>query len=711
VIAGLFCTCYLCKRTWPPGRRLNIIRGHWRRTIAVVVPIALGLLVAAGIGTARQAGHARPSDKPRHSKDPPKAIKHDESPPLRSLASKPPKGRNDHQERKIPVPLGSDGADPVKQSSLVQTSAPTPGVNFDGISAVDSLPPDPNGAVGPNNYVQIVNQSFAVYGKTGVKLYGPVTTNTVFSGFGGDCEDNNDGDATVVYDRAADRWVISQFSVSGLSYFQCVAVSQTGDPTGAYWRYAFEYNDFPDYPKLGVWPDAYYVTFNLFDFAFIGPEVCAYDRTRMLLGLSATQQCFILDAQYGGMLPSDLDGVTVPPVGAPNYLLNFDTNVLDLWKFHVDWVTPANTTLSGPTVLPVANFSPACGGGACILQPKVNGSVMKLDSLGDRLMYRLAYRNFGDHESLVVNHAVAATVSGNSTVGIRWYELRNTPASASGTPSVFQQGTFAPDKKYRWMGSVAMSGTGDIALGYSRSSANSGDYPSIAYTGRLAADPLGVMTQGETVLKAGNGSQTDYERWGDYSSMSVDPSDDCTFWYTNEYLPNTDSFNWKTRVGSFRLPGCSGGGGGGGGGALTNGDFETGTLDPWSAAGKPLPKIVTSPVHGGSKAAQLGSTSPKQGDSTLTQTVDVPIGLPHLRFFYWPKCKGNPAKDQIQMQIRSTGGSTLETVLNLCQNLGSWQSVDVDMSAYVGQTVVLYFNNHDKTGKTVYFVLDDVSLS
>jgi hypothetical protein len=223
----------------------------------VLVPIVLGLLLAAGIGTARQGTHVRTAAKPRPSQDPPNAIKHDESPPLRSLASKPDKGRNDHQERKIPVPPGSDGPDTVRQSSVVQTSAPTPGANFNGIAAVNSLPPDANGAAGPNNYVQIVNQSFAVYSKTGVVQYGPVTTNTLFSGFGGDCETYDDGDATVVYDRAADRWVISQFAVSGSSYYQCVAVSKTGDPTGAYWRYAFQYNDFPDYPKLGVWPDAY----------------------------------------------------------------------------------------------------------------------------------------------------------------------------------------------------------------------------------------------------------------------------------------------------------------------------------------------------------------------------------------------------------------------------------------------------------------------
>jgi hypothetical protein len=523
----------------------------------VLVPIVLGLLVAAGIGTARQGSHsvANGKPKPRHSPDPPQAVKHDESPPIHYLRSKPPKGRNDHQERKIPVPLGSTGADPVRQSSPVQTSSPTPGSSFNGISAVDSLPPDPNGAVGPNNYVQIVNESFAVYSKTGVKQYGPVTTNTLFTGFGGDCETYNDGDATVVYDRAADRWVISQFAVSGSNYYQCVAVSTTADPTGSYYRYAFQYDSFPDYPKLGVWPDAYYETFNLFDFSFIGPEVCAYDRASMLSGLPATQQCFILDAQYGGMLPSDVDSATPPPTGAPNYLLNFNTNSLDLWKFHVDWTTPANTTLTGPTAISVANFAPACGGGACIQQPQSSPYVGTLDSLGDRLMYRLAYRNFGDHESLVVNHSINA----GNRVGIRWYELRNTPASALGTPSVFQQGTYAPDStEYRWMGSIAMSGTGDIALGYSRSSAASGDYPSVAYTGRLAGDAPGVMTQGETVLKAGQGSQEFYDRWGDYSSMSVDPTDDCTFWYTGEYLPSTDSFNWSTRIGSFKLPGCGG---------------------------------------------------------------------------------------------------------------------------------------------------------
>jgi hypothetical protein len=229
--------------------------------------------------------------------------------------------------------------------------------------------------------------------------------------------------------------------------------------------------------------------------------------------------------------------------------MNFGTNSLNLWKFHVDFATPANSTFTGPTNIPVAAFTAACaGGGTCIPQPSTKN---KLDSLADRLMYRLAYRNFGTHESLVVTHSV--TVSGgkrSSTTGVRWYELR----SPNGTPTVFQQGTYAPDSDSRWMGSIAMDKLGDMALGYSVSSGST--FPSIRYTGRLATDPLGTM-EAETSIKAGAGSQTgSLHRWGDYSSMSVDPVDDCTFWYTTEYLQTTGSFNWSTQIASFKFTGC-----------------------------------------------------------------------------------------------------------------------------------------------------------
>jgi hypothetical protein len=263
----------------------------------------------------------------------------------------------------------------------------------------------------------------------------------------------------------------------------------------------------------------------------------------MQAGVAATQQCFTLGVQYGGDLPSDLDGKTLPPAGSPNYILEFGTNALSMWKFHVDWTTPANTTLTGPVTIPVAAFSMACNGGTCI--PQV-GTTQQLDSLADRVMYRLAYRNFGDHESLVVNHSVTA----GSSAGVRWYEIR----SPGGTPTVYQQGTYAPDSNYRWMGSIAMDKAGDVGLGYSISSASI--HPGIRYTGRQATDPLNTL-QAESVVFDGAGSQTGgLSRWGDYSSISVDPVDDCTFWYTTEYIPGNGSFNWHTRIVSFKFPSC-----------------------------------------------------------------------------------------------------------------------------------------------------------
>jgi hypothetical protein len=270
----------------------------------------------------------------------------------------------------------------------------------------------------------------------------------------------------------------------------------------------------------------------------------------MLAGAAATQVCFQQSSSVGSLLPSDLDGTIAPPAGEPDFFMNFGSNSLNLWKFHVDFVTPANSTFTGPTTLPVAAFTAACsGGGTCIPQPNTSN---QLDSLADRLMYRLAYRRFSDgHESLVVNHSV--TVSGSrrkSVTGVRWYEVRN----PNGTPAVFQQGTFSPNTNSRWMGSIAMDKFGDIALGYSESSSSL--FPSIAYTGRVPADTLGTM-EAENLAFQGSGSQTgSLHRWGDYSSMSVDPVDDCSFWFTTEYLAVTGSFNWSTRILSFKFPGC-----------------------------------------------------------------------------------------------------------------------------------------------------------
>ena len=439
--------------------------------------------------------------------------------------------------------------------------AATPGLGFDGVGngftgpqgtfTVQSAPPDTTGAIGRTQYVQWINSSFAVFNKsTGAVVYGPVAGNTLFAGFGGVCETRNDGDPIVQYDKAADRWIMTQFAVPpGGPFMQCIAVSQTSDATGGYNRYAFQYSGFNDYPKMGVWPDAYYITFNMFNAAgtaFLGAQVCAYNRAAMLAGSLATQQCKQLSSAFGGLLAADLDGSTPPPTGSPNYILNGGTNNLNLWKFHVDWNTPANTTLTGPISIPVTAFNTACGGGTCIPQP---GTTQQLDSLADRLMYRLAYRNFGDHESLVVTHSVTA---GTTASGLRWYEIRN----PNGTPAVFQQSSYSPDTASRWMGSIAMDKLGNIAIGYNVSSSTI--KPSLRYSTRLATDPINTLSN-ETSIVVGGGSQlATLSRWGDYTTMTVDPVDDCTFWYTGEYLKTNGTFNWSTRITSFKMPNCGG---------------------------------------------------------------------------------------------------------------------------------------------------------
>jgi uncharacterized repeat protein (TIGR01451 family) len=511
-------------------------------------------------------------------------VHHDVSRPLRELAKTAPAQAADQREaepiRVIPVPVGMKPAgdpDPVLQRTTANSPtllAPTPGLNFEGLGTglpgfiIAGAPPDTNGAVGLTQYVQWVNLSFAVFDKTtGTMTLGPLAGNSLWQGFGGNCETNNDGDPIVLYDKLADRWVFSQFSVrtpgvpNGLGPFlQCVAVSTTSDATGTYNRYSFQYSAFDDYPKMGVWPDAYYVTFNMFappSFAFVGSDVCAYDRTAMLAGQAATQICFQQGSSIGGLLPSDVDGHIPPPAGSPNFMVFFGANVLNLFKFHVDFATPANSTFTGPTVIPVAPFTPLCNGGrGCVPQPAPpTGVAASLDSLADRLMYRLAYRNFGDHESLVVNHSVAVGATASSGGGVRWYEIQN----PNGSPTVAQQSTFAPDANFRWMGSIAMDQIGDMALGYSVSSTST--FPSVALTARAPGDPASTMGA-ETIIIAGTGSQTtDFfgnplTRWGDYSAMQVDPGDDCTFWYTTEYLKNSGIFNWNTRIATFKFAGC-----------------------------------------------------------------------------------------------------------------------------------------------------------
>jgi hypothetical protein len=594
-----------------------------------------GLAVLTAVVTAvamlSTPAHAAPhasSAKPRPSADSGPAVHHDTSGPLRSMRPKVPRASRriePDQEPRLPHPPAARIPDPVRQRAGGASPAVATSSNFDGVGqgftgpqgsySVTGVPPDPNASVGSTQIVEIVNTAYAVFSKTGSVVYGPVNSNTLWSGFGGSCESTNDGDATVRWDSLAGRWVVTQFanasSASG-PYYECVAVSTGADATGSYNRYSYQFSSFPDYPKISVWPDAYYVTYNLFNTAgsFIGAEACAMNRANMLSGSAATQQCFTTSSSYGGLLAGDVDGSTAPPAGEPELLTALGTTNTSLayWKFHVDWTTPANSTFSSPSSLTVASYTTACGtSGTCIPQ---SGTTQQLDSLSDRIMYRLAYRNFGDHESFVTTHSVTA----GSSVGARWYELR----LSGGNPTVYQQGTYAPDSTYRWMGSIAMDKVGNIALGYSQSS--SSVHPSIRFTGRAPADALGTMTQAETTVITGAGSQTSYSRWGDYTSMAVDPTDGCTFWYNNEYEPANGNFNWHTRLASFTLPGC---------GSTTGNDFsisDSPTSGTVTAGGSTTTTVSTAVTSGSAQTVNLAASGLPSGATASFNPTSVTAG-------------------------------------------------------------------------------------
>lgn len=407
--------------------------------------------------------------------------------------------------------------------------------------------------------MQWVNVSYAVFNKTtGAIIAGPIAGNAFWSGFGGPCQTSNSGDIIAQWDKVAHRWLMTQ-NVFSSPYMTCVAISTTSDATGSYFRFAFPQPGFPDYPKWGIWPDAYYQSQNNFGSSgstFVGAYACAYERAKMLVGDSTAKQiCFQASTFDDSLLPADLDSAgTLPPAGQSEvYLGSIDNGTPNVYEysFHADFTTPSNSTFTGDggtmPVSGVASFGLLCGGfSACVQQPSP-GEL--LDSLGDRLMYRLAYRNVGtDHQTWLVSHSVTAGSSG----GMRWYEFRAPETSTS--LSTFQQGTFAPDSNYRWMGSIAMDSAQDIALGYSVSSLSV--FPSIRYTGRVPGDPTGTM-ESEAQIVAGTGSQiSTSNRWGDYTSMALDAADDCTFWYTAEYYTTTASFDWSTRLASFKFPSC-----------------------------------------------------------------------------------------------------------------------------------------------------------
>ena len=460
----------------------------------------------------------------------------------------------------------------VEQTAQGKRPAIVVGASFDGLGEGFTSPGGGGGrggidislAVGPDHIFEILNGTTAIFTKKGKKypttgklLYGAAPNNTVFADFGVRCRATNNSDTVVRYDQLADRWLIV-LPVFQPPYAMCYAVSATPDPLGQYYRYEFQRPLFPDYPRPAVWPDGYYnptsTSDNMLPEVITQKHECIADRNRMLQGLPATEQCVVID---GGvfMLNADVDGKRLPPAGAPNIMMStggtqllkvFEDDGIYFYKVHVDWNDPAKTSVSAPQKVAVAPYHYLCDGqlSNCVSQP---GTERRLDSQGDKLIQRLVYRNFGDHESILAEHSVATAAHGG---GVRWYEFR---LDKQRDPVLYQQSTYAPDKFYRWLGSMGMDRKGNIGIGYSF-----GGDPNFAgqrFAARLAKDPKGQLGFHESVLAEGAASQTGSLRWEDYTNVALDPSDDCTFWFVGNYL-KSGAASSTTRIGSFMVPGC-----------------------------------------------------------------------------------------------------------------------------------------------------------
>ena len=678
--------------------------------------------------------------------------------------------RDANENPKVPY-RHVDSFDPVVQNAYFSgfgpqgPNIPLPIRTFDGIPfpgvGCNCAPPDTNGAVGLTQYVQIVNEGYQVFDKaTGNSVLGPNSISSIWSGFGGVCQSGGKGDPVMLYDHLANRWLISQFAGSGSAVTdECVAISTTSDATGSYYRYGFHLGtNFFDYPHLSVWPDAYYMSMNVFNATgttYLGPQPFAFDRAKMLAGQPATFVSPVgpLGGSVDPFLPADLDGSRLPPTGAPNTFVGFpgqaSNPIYTAYHFHVDFVTPANSTFTTFANPPAAGFTALCPTSrACVPQNGVTSSNY-LDGIGDRLMFRLAYRNFGDHESVVGTYSV----SSGGVAGLRWFELRNV---TSGPVTVYQQSTYQPDTTWRWMASAAMDGQGNLAIGFSASS--SSIHPQLRYAGRLATDPLNTWAQGEAHLYDGPGSQTGSgNRWGDYSSLTIDPVDDATFWYTNEYYSSTTSYNWRTRIGSFKL--------------ATGNSTPTPTPTPTAtpiATATPTPTVSPTPTPGPtatptSTPAPTATPTPSQTELIVNgglegsispwvmsgsgafytnngnyphggtgyiyfgvnnnvsgqtyQTVTIPsTATGNLTF--WFNCSSNEgvttAYDFLYVEVRNTSGTLLQTLATYSNRnkttAGNYSQKSFSLAAYRGQTIRLQFRSTTDYSLSTTFRIDDVSL-
>lgn len=586
---------------------------NWRRNVVVLVAAVSIIATVVAVGASAASGPGRPEVL--------YPVKFGISPPMRSIPPVVPLRSPVNRERVNEFhlfPARAAMPDAVVQRHFGITNMPAPLTTFDGIGATGYTPPDTEGAVGGNSptsnvYVQWINTSWAVFNKTtGAMIAGPFPGNSFWSGMSSNCASDNNGDPIILYDKQADRWFAAQFSLSGSpAYYQCLAVSTSPDPTGTWYQYAFSTGSvFPDYPKYGIWSDAYLGTYNEFG-SESGVGILVMERAKMLVG-DPTAAMILFDENgqnWWSVLPADFDGTIAPAAGTAIFgqvaqagtATGQTQDSMLIWNATYDWTNPGaacfGASCSGQpnTIVPVASYTNICPGTrACVPEPAGGES---LDAISGYTMYRLQWRNTGDHENLVANHTVDG---GGGVAGVRWYEVhRTSPADWT----LYQQGTLAPnDGLWRWMGSIAMDHSGDVAVGYSGSS--SATFPGVYYSGRLIGDPLGTLPQGEQQLVAGNGViNTGYNRWGDYSAMQIDPTDDCTFWYTTEYAGG-GGWNWFTRIGSFKFPSCSIG--------------PTGTL-----TGTVINSITSNPIAGALVQAGASSTLT---DPNGVYTMTLPVG-------------------------------------------------------------------------------------
>ncbi|MDZ7362423.1 MAG: malectin domain-containing carbohydrate-binding protein [candidate division KSB1 bacterium] len=519
------------------------------------------------------------------------------------------------------------------QRAAGQRAAAAPTLVIEGLSSDDNsallgfrvAPSDVNGDVGPNHIVEMVNLLYRVWNKSGTPLIPPISTDALWSGFGGNCEFNNDGDPIVFYDEINDRWILSQFV---FSVSQCIACSKTGDPTGEYWLYEYS-TPGNDYPKMSNMPGAYYGTIRNFSATF-KMDAHAWNGAKIRVGDPTAEM--IVQTMTGvtgidGVQPVDLDGP--PPASSPGIFVGHDDTNDRLYMYEMTPNFTAGTaTLTGPTFISVPAYSSSFPLGIQQL-----GTTQRLDILSPFVRFVSHLRDFGTHQSLIVNHVVDINDFADHA-GERWYELRK---SGTGPWTLHQSGSYAPDAHHRWMGNAAIDKNGAIGLAYTTSSSTLN--PSIRYTGREAADPLGVMTLAEGVIAAGTGSQTGTGRWGDYSRITVDPADGETFWYFGGYVQQTGSFEWNTKIGSFKV------------------------------ASTPTPPTITSTPN---TSATVGVAYSYDANNTVEATGSAPITFSLLTgptgfsvtsagVVSWTPTSGQVGPHTVQIQATNAFGSDTQT--------------------------------------------------